>query len=144
MKYLMFVLFAVVNLVIILKVPDGLAKLKVLKYLGLAIPLTLVVATLIMLLLKVLNYTPELQFKNTFFSVLMSVLTILLLNCMIIIGVYMLDRMIGFHQVHNANNLDRFPVSFVSKNHINIKTGIKVLFFLGSLLMFYGIWLGKK
>lgn len=144
MRYLMFILFTIIHLAMVLKIPEGAMKFKYLKYMAIAIPVVFAIAALSALVIKATGHVPSAHFKNTFFSVVLSVLTVLLLNCMIIIGAYMVDRVLGFHQAHNAGNLNRFPVNFVMKYHINIKTGIKMFFFLGAVLMFYGTWLGRK
>jgi hypothetical protein len=144
MKYLMFLLFAAINLILVLKIPEGQDKLKMLKLTGLAIPVSLILAILVMLVIKAIGLVPGEQTKNMFFSVLMSVLTALVQVSIIIIGMFMIEKMLGFHQVYNSQNTDRLPVEFVVRNQQLIIYILKSLFFAGSLIMLYGLWVDKK
>lgn len=47
--------------------------------------------------------------------------------------------LIRFHQVHNAQNLDKNPVKFVINNADKIKIGFKLIFLMGGFLVYYGI-----
>ncbi|MNK09088.1 hypothetical protein D3C87_270380 [compost metagenome] len=127
-----------------LKVPEGNAKLKYLKGYGIAIPVTMVLAILGMLLMKAAGFIPSLAFRDFFFSVLMSVLTVLLMNCMVIIGAYMIDWLLAYHTTHQVTNIKRPPVRFVVQYKDHLKLALKVVFFLASWLVLYGSWFGKK
>lgn len=144
MKILFFILFASINLGLTLKTWDQTARIKHLKLLGLGIPVTFVIAILVMLAIRLMNIRPHDNLKGIFFSIVMSILTILLLNIMVITASYLIDHLVKFHQEQNASNVQRLPVSFLLKNQVIIKNVFKVLFFMGSLLMFYGLWIAKK
>ena len=50
---------------------------------------------------------------------------------------------IGFHQNYNESNLNKNPVKFIIEKHEDIKNGFKILFFLGSFLIYYGVIYGN-
>ncbi|UKB85001.1 hypothetical protein LF887_05045 [Chryseobacterium sp. MEBOG06] len=52
--------------------------------------------------------------------------------------------LVRFHQTYNSQNIDRNPVRFFIGNVEKIKVGIKLLFFLGGFLVFYGICFGAS
>lgn len=144
MKIIFFIIFAAINLALVLKSPEGAAKLKYLKFYGLGIPATFVLAVVVMLLMKAMNMRPDESLKNLFMALLMSILMVLMLNIMVIASSYLVDFLLKFQTSQNAANAGRFPVSFVSRNQDTIKQVFKWLFFSGSLLMLYGLWLAKK
>jgi len=144
MKIIFYLAFAAINLLLILRIPDGAAKMKYLKFLGWGIPITFVTAILVMLAMKIIGMRPDDPFKNIFFGIILSILTILLTNIIIIAADHIIDMQLKFHTTCNAVNSDRFPVRFLVKNEQVIRNGVRVIFFLGSLLMLYGIWLRKR
>lgn len=50
---------------------------------------------------------------------------------------------IGFHQNYNQSNFNKNPVKFVIEKREAIKNGFKILFFLGSFLIYYGVIYGN-
>ncbi|RZK39730.1 MAG: hypothetical protein EOO90_17775 [Pedobacter sp.] len=143
MKYIFFFIFVILNLVLLLKMPSGDARSNYLKIFGFGIPLTFVLAAVVLLLVKFSGNTPSGQFKNVFFAVVVSILSVMLVNFMCLVGDYFLERMINFHNVNNASNADSFPVSFVVKNLRLVRIGMRMVFLLASTVGLYGIWLSK-
>lgn len=144
MKIICFIVFAAINLLLMLRVPEGAAKLKYLKIYSIGIPVTFLLAVLAMLLMKAGSMRPDESVKAIFMAVLMSILMILLMNIIVIASSYLVDFLLKFHTSQNAANADRFPVSFLSQNQTTVKNVFKWLFFSGSLLMLYGLWVAKK
>jgi len=144
MNIIFFILFGTVNLILLFRIPDADAKLRYLKIYGWGIPITFAIAVLAMLLMKAMNMRPDEAVKGIFFGILMSVLTLLLLNIMVIGAGYLIEVLLKFQTNHNSANTSRFPVQFVVKNKEGIMLTLKIVFFLSSLLMLYGVWLGKK
>jgi uncharacterized membrane protein SpoIIM required for sporulation len=54
---------------------------------------------------------------------------------------YMVDSIVEFHQKNNETNVGRQPIKFFIVNQINLKQVATIIWFLGSVLMLYGIWL---
>ena len=55
----------------------------------------------------------------------------------------LLDTVIDFHKTYNAQNINRFPISFFIYHRDKIILGFKIIF-LGVLLMLYGICFKNK
>lgn len=144
MKILLFIVFVAVNIFLMLKLPSGAEKLKYLKIYGLGIPVTFVIALIVMLLLKALGVQPNGEVKDLFFGVILSILTVLMMNIMIIGADYIIDLLLQYQKNHNAANLNRFPVRFLIMHKNAVRTVFKALFSLSSVLMFYGVWLSKN
>lgn len=144
MKIICYLAFAAINLGIMLRIPDGEAKIKYLKLLGWGIPITFVTAVLIMLAMKATGMRPDESFRTIFFAIVLSILAVLLMNIIIIAADYIIDIQLKFHATHNAANSSRYPVRFLVKNEQAIRNGIRIIFFLGSLLVLYGVWFRKK
>lgn len=144
MKISLFIIFVLLCILLATKKPEDAAKLKYLKLYGIAIPVALVVAVLVMLAIKALGIRPGEGTRELFFQILMSVLAILLMNVMTLVADYLIDLLLKFQIDNNAQNIDRFPVRFWAKHKTTIKSAVRILFFLGTVLMLYGLWLGKK
>jgi len=54
----------------------------------------------------------------------------------------MIDAVATFHQKNNADNLSRQPIKFLIDHQTGLKKAAAVVWFLGAVLMLYGIWLG--
>ncbi|WP_294824969.1 hypothetical protein [uncultured Flavobacterium sp.] len=144
MKIAFYIIFAIITLLVMLRIPDGPAKLKYIKLLAWGVPATLAVAILAMLTVKVLGIRPDEDFKEIFFGIVLSTLAVLLINGMLIGADYIIDFQLKFHSAHNAANSSRYPIRFLVKNERLIRIVVRITFFLGSLLMFYGVWLKNK
>jgi|GEM_PF-6191272 len=138
------ILFGIINFILVFRIPDGDAKLRYLKIYGWGIPISFAIAVLVMLLMKAMNMRPDEAVKGIFFGILMSVLTLLLLNIIVIGAGYLIEMLLKFQTNYNSANTARFPVHFVVKNKEGIMLTLKIVFLLGSLLMLYGVWIGKK
>ncbi|MBS7566755.1 hypothetical protein KHS38_20285 [Mucilaginibacter sp. Bleaf8] len=83
-------------------------------------------------------------FEFFFFSSIFALLVVLMINLVNQFFFYMVDTVVSFHQKNNTANLDRQPVKFLVSNQDTLKRAATIIWFLGSALMLYGIWLGKK
>lgn len=137
-------LFGLINLVLLICSPDGTAKLKFLKIYGLAIPSTFLMAILVIFAIKLSGIYPSVQIKTVFFAILISVLAIILANAMVIIGNYMIEFMLNFHERNGTVLKNRPQVSFVIRNRQSIQYVLKAFFFLATLWGLYGLWFGKR
>lgn len=96
--------------------------------------------TLLGLVLKEMNVHLSHGYLTALFRVLMSVVTIALLNIMNLAVRGMIVAQTSFHTKYNASNLQRFPVNLVIEHAQRIRLVSAAFWTAGSLVMFYGIW----
>lgn len=144
MKYLFFLIFALVHLALVISSPEGPAKLKYLKIYGLAIVATFLMAVLVMFAIKLSGAYPSAQTKAFFFAVLMSILAVLLANSMVVIGNYMIELLLNHHRGNGIPAAEQAQVRFVARNRQMISYVLKGIFLLATLWGLYGLWFGKK
>jgi len=96
--------------------------------------------TLLGLVLKEMNVHLSHGYLTALFQVLMSVVTIALLNIMNLAVRGMIAAQTSFHTKYNASNLQRFPVNLVIDHAQRIRLVSAAFWGAGSLVMFYGIW----
>ena len=73
-----------------------------------------------------------------------SLVVMKLQNLVLISAEAMTRKLFHFQETENAVNTSRNPVRFALNNKSGIKLMYRTAFFVGSILMFYGIWLDKK
>ena len=82
--------------------------------------------------------------SQTSTSLFFSIFCLIVFNVFILIIVEgLFDLLIGFHQKNNVLNLDKNPIKYLIQNRKKILSGVKLLFFLGLCLGFYGIWFAE-
>ena len=102
-----------------------------------AIPLTFIICTAILLLFPDLYYLH----KSTVLQLIMSILVIVLSNIMRVLCCNMVDKIVNFHKKFNSNNLEKNPIKFLINNSKKIKNVFCVLLLLLSAIMLLGNWL---
>ena len=107
------------------------------------VPIVLIVWLLIGFVMWLMHVHLSLNSRELFISIVMSIVIILLNNFANQVFLFMVDSIINFHQKNNINNISKQPIKFIIVNQSNIKAAATTLWFLGSVLMLYGIWLGK-
>ncbi|TCD11009.1 hypothetical protein EZ449_05780 [Pedobacter frigidisoli] len=75
-------------------------------------------------------------------SAMMSLIVISLINFVNQFFSYIVDLVVKFHQRNNAANLASQPIKFFVDNQTMLKRVATLIWFFGSGLMLYGIWLG--
>jgi hypothetical protein len=109
-----------------------------------AIPVIIVASIVVALIIKLFGFTLNYAAGNAFIAAVLSVIIISVINLFNQLFHFMVDSVVGFHQKNNAANLNRQPVKFFVSNQTTFKRVATVIWFLGSALMLYGLWLGPK
>ncbi len=144
MKTLFFMLFIIINFILIFKVNDSLKP----KAAAISYGISLLAVPILMLagiyLLRVVDFHADQHFQDIYFAVMFSLVVMILLNLVVISADAMTRKLFHFHETENTVNAGRNPIRFALENKSGINVMYKIAFFVGSILMFYGIWLGKK
>lgn len=144
MRTLFFIFFIIVTFLLIFKV-NQLFKPKIT---AISYGISLIAVPILMLagiyLLRLLNFNADKQFQEIYFAVLFTLMVIILLNLVVLFADAMTNKLLHFQETENTSSTDRNPVKFALDNKSGIKIIYRIVFFAGSILMFYGIWLGKK
>jgi hypothetical protein len=56
----------------------------------------------------------------------------------------MIDVVLGFHRRFNSENMDKNPIRFVVNHQLKIQKVCSCLIFMGSILIFYAVWVKLK
>ena len=109
-----------------------------------AIPVIIVVSIAVALIIRLCGFTLNYDAGNAFIAAVLSLIIIAMINLFNQLFHFMIDSVVGFHQKNNAVNLNRQPIKFFVSNQAILKRAATVIWFLGSALMLYGVWLGPK
>ena len=109
-----------------------------------AIPGIFVVAIASVLAMAAIGVAPPDGLERRFMAAVMSAAVLAMLSFGTAAVAGMVETVTGFHQRHNAANLHRFPVRLLVAHPQRFRRGVAWLFFLGSGLMFYGLWLAPR
>ncbi len=107
--------------------------------------LFLIVTSLCFLLYAAKFDRGVLIYEKRLFNICLGIISLFFYSFFVLLftEVILNNVLIRFHQVHNAQNLDKNPVKFVMNNADKIKTAFKLLFFVGGFLVYYGICFGS-
>ena len=144
MRIICWLIFIITNFCILFVFTPKFERANVIKVFGALVPALIVLAVLVMLLMKMVGLRPDAHVKEIFFSTLMALVVLVMINLFNQLFFRMVDEVLAFHQKNNSANLGRQPLKFMIQNQMNIKRAATIIWFLGSTLMFYGIWLGDK
>ncbi len=144
MNILFFIFFISINLILIFKVNDLLnVKIAFTSY-----GISLVAVPMLMLagiyLLRFVEFHADIHFQDIYFDVMFSLVVLVLLNLIDISANIMMHKLFQFQEVGNRVDIVRNPTRLLLKNRQRIKVIYRIAFFMGSILMFYGIWLDEK
>lgn len=144
MKIVLWLLFVVLNLWLLFVFSKKFDRPVLIKGFILLIPAVCIIALLIALSSRALSFHAGPGFMEVFLAIFFSFVIIAMINLFNQLFFYMLDTIIAFHQKNNAENLNRQPIKFFITNRDSIRQVATIIWFLGSALMLYGTWLGKK
>jgi hypothetical protein len=144
MKIILWLLFVSLNLWLLFVLSKKIDRPVLIKGFILLMPAVIVIWLLIALSCRVLGFIPAAGFFDIFMAAFMSFMIIAMINIFNQLFYYMLDAVNSFHQKNNAGNLNRQPIKFFIDNQTMLKRAASIIWFLGSALMLYGVWLGKK
>lgn len=144
MKIICWLFFVSVNFLFLFVFTKGLDRPLLFKIFISLIPGLVIFAVIIMVLLKISGYEPDQNFEQIFFSIFFSLMIIIVINLFNQFFFFMIDSVVTFHKKNNVGNLDRNPIKFLINKQDILKKATTVIWFLGSALMLYGAWLGKK
>ena len=144
MRVVFFILFTITNCLLIFKVNPRFKP----KVVAISYSISFIVVPILMLssayLLKILKVVMNKQSQQLFIDAFFTLMIIIFLNLFLLLADLMVNGVLNFHEKHNAENIDRNPIKLALNNKSRIKSFYRVMFFLGSVLGFYGIWLAKK
>lgn len=144
MRILLYITFIILYGLLLFRLPAVYPKKKALQITGVGILggfLFFIIAPYIFFLLAS-KYDPQLLIhKKLIFNICMGIISLFFFSFFVLFFVDTIvdNVLIRFHQMYNVQNLDRNPVKFVIRNAGRIKLGIKLFFFLGGFIMYYGI-----
>lgn len=131
------------NFILIFKVNEVLKP----KAAAISYGITLVIVPVLMIagiyLLRVIDFRADQQFQDNYFAVLFSLVVMMLLNLVVVSADAMTRKLFHFQEAENTVNAVRNPVRFALENKPGIKVIYRTVFFVGSSVVFYGIWLSK-
>lgn len=144
MKTLFFILFTLTNFLLIFKVNDLLKP----KSAAICYGISLVAFPILMLagiyLLRALDFHADQQFQDIYFGVMFSLAVMMMLNLIVISADAMHRKLFHFQETENTLNAGKNPIRFALENKPGIKMIYRTAFFVGSIFIFYGIWLSNK
>lgn len=144
MKIFFFILFIIINFILIFRVNQQFKP----KTAAIAYGISFVVVPILMLaaayLIRIFNFNADKEFQDLGIALVSTLMMMILLNLVLLFADAMVDKLLNFQETKNQMNTGRNPVLFGLNNRPGIKSFYRIAFFLGSILMFYGIWLGEK
>jgi hypothetical protein len=109
-----------------------------------AIPVIFVVAIASVLAMAAIGVAPPDGLERRFMAAVMSATVLAMLSFGTAAVAGMVETVTGFHQRYNPVSLHRFPIRLLVAHPERFRRGAAWLFFLGSGLMFYGLWLAPR
>jgi len=141
-RYLLLALFICLNGYCLFLLYKKYARPVLMKAFPVSIPVTIVLIFGLGFLFKLLRIPMTYHIGQILISAMMSLIVIAMINFANQLFSYMVDLVVAFHQKNNVANIGRQPIKFFIVNQVVLKQGATVIWFLGSALMLYGIWLG--
>lgn len=144
MKIVLYIAFMASFGWLLFRLPVLYPKNKALRITGLGIIggfLFLIVASLCFLLYAAKFDRGILIYEKQLFNICLGIISLFFYSFFVLLfaEVVLNNVLIRFHQIHNAQNLDKNPVKFVINNADKIKIGFKLIFLMGGFLVYYGI-----
>ena len=75
-----------------------------------------------------------------FTKLYMALLVVALINFVAAFAKKMVERVVSFHQVHNAQNVHRQPIQGLIRHQKHIVIGYQSVFVLGGVMMLWAVW----
>jgi hypothetical protein len=144
MKILCWLLFVGLNGYLLFVFAKKFERAYLIKLFLAGVPVVMVSFVVFALTIRLLGLHPNYVFKFYALSILMSLVALCMINFINPVFHYMVQHVLEFHQQHNAANLHRQPIKFFTDNQHTIMGVATVIWFLGSALMLYGVWLGER
>lgn len=144
MKILCWLLFVALNGYLLFIFAKKFERAYLMKLFAAGVPVVIVSFVVFALLIRLLGLHPNYVITFYAISTMMSLNLICLINFINQFSHYMLQHVIQFHQQHNAANVHRQPIKFFVDNQHTMMRVATVIWFLGSALMLYGVWLGDR
>lgn len=144
MRTFFFIIFIIINFILIFKANQFFKP----KTAAISYGISLAAVPILMLagiyLLRMFNFHADQKFQDIYFAVLFTLIVMILLNLVVLFADAMTHKLMHFQETENTANTGKNPIRFALDNQSGIKVMYRIVFFAGSILMFYGIWLGKK
>lgn len=142
MRYILFAILICLNFYLLTFFSKKFDRPFLLKLFPAMIPIIIAFFFGIGFALKMLHIRMNFVASQALISAMMSLIVISMINFADQLFSYILDSVIKFHETNNAANLGRQPIKFFIDNQVHLKQAASAIWFLGSVLMLYGIWLG--
>jgi hypothetical protein len=143
MKIICWLIFISFNSLIMFVLIKKFERAFLMKFFPACVPVILIVSILPMVIRWLLHISSGQVFRFYFLSIVFSLIIICLTNFANQVFFYMLDEVLSFHRQNNTANLNRQPIKFFIEHQSGLRLTSTIVWFLGSSLMLYGIWLGK-
>ena len=144
MRIIFFILFTITNFLLIFKVNPRFKP----KVIAIAYGISFIVVPILMLssayLLNIFKVFMSEKSQKLYIDAFFTLMIIIFLNLFFLLADVMVNGALNFHEKHNAENIDKNPIKLALNNKSGIKSFYRLMFFFGSVLGFYGIWLAKK
>ena len=75
-----------------------------------------------------------------FTKLYMALLVVALINFAAAFAKKMVERVVSFHQEHNAQNVHRQPIQGLIRHQKRIVIGYQAVFVLGGVMMLWAVW----
>ncbi|MBB3912587.1 hypothetical protein [Sphingomonas desiccabilis] len=129
---------------LLIAVTPRLGLARTLKWAGGAIAAVWLITSTIIVAMWLTGLDPPEWFGTRLFQLVFAAVIAGILSAGNLVFHGMVDTIIAFHEAHNAQNLERFPISFLIRHRRLLKRCATVLWCLGAGLMFYGVWTDVK
>jgi amino acid transporter len=143
MRYLLFVILIFLNGFVLFFLSKKYDRPFLLKAFPVLIPIIIAFFFALGFIIKLLHLQMDFNTSQVLISAMMSLIVIALINFANQLFFFMVDSIVEFHKKNNAANINRQPIKFFIVNQIKLKHVATLIWFLGSALMLYGIWLGE-
>jgi hypothetical protein len=144
MKVLCWILFLGLHGYLLFVFAKKFERAFLIKLFSAGVPVVMVSFVVFALVIRLLGLHPNYVFKFYAISTLMSLTIICMVNFVNHVFHRMVQYVLQLHQQHNAANVHRQPIKFFMDNQHTMMSVATVIWFLGSTLMLYGVWLGDR
>lgn len=144
MNTFFFLLFTIINFLLVFKVNQLFEARNAFITYGVSLFAVPIIIFGIIYLLRLINFHADIDFKQNLIAIMSTIMMMILLNIVVLFSDVMTNKLLNFQEKNNTANINKNPVRFALDNKNTIKSFYKIFFFIASIVIFYGIWLGKK
>jgi len=139
MKIVLFLVFVILNYVMLFIVIPKISPNKSLKTLGIILGCLILCAMILSAFLKPINDINS----NIIFMLYVSIIIIIGINIANLLSHMLVNYIIYFHEKFNTANIDKNPIKFLIEKRENIKKAFTIIWFILATVILAGNWFGK-